>query len=134
MRNSYTGTVGLDASGFSEDQTRQYNFPAPQRGTVIDSNTVVLTPNILRGSAEIRDVVINEYAVGFTLWTQAAGGFLFGHHSGSILVDVSFQYFDSANPMSAEELQVQWEKAKAEMAAQYLGMPEAPSLDARSIK
>lgn len=81
MHNTYSSTVSLDASGFADDQYRTYNIRCPVAGTVFDDNTVQLTPHALRGDSDIRDVVINEFSVGFTLWAQLAADGLFGHRS-----------------------------------------------------
>ncbi|MEV6825767.1 hypothetical protein [Amycolatopsis sp. NPDC051102] len=41
----------------------------------------------------MQNVKITETAVDFEVFTQAAGGFPFGHHSGAISVSTSFQWY-----------------------------------------
>jgi hypothetical protein len=124
MRYTYEDHPHLDASGYSDDQERLYSYRPPIDGSVIDTNSVILDPDIHRGSPELRDVDVRWDAVRFTLFSPAARGFPFGRHSGSITVHVSFQYFDSSNVMSAEELKADWVKAQAALAAKYV--KEAP--------
>ena len=128
MRYDFQYPATLDASGFAQDQERPYSFPPPIVGTVIDTNSVVLTPEILRGAPELRNVNVTATAVSFTIFCPAAGGFPIGHHSGSMIVHVSFSYFDALNPMPPEQLRTRSEEAErarseeadAERTARYL--------------
>jgi len=119
MRHDFQQTAFLDASGFDEDLTRFFSYSPPIPGSVIDTNSVVLTPEIHRGDPKLRDVNVSWNAVSFTIFAPAAGGFPFGHHSGSMSVHVSFSYFDSLNPLSPERIRAIFEEADEERAARF---------------
>src|SRR4051812_41313435 len=89
-----------DNSGVNSDTTtpilyRPEQFGAPD-GALIIPGTVVQGYSVFRGLAYVENVRITEATITFDVFTQAAGGFPFGHHSGSIAVSTSFQwYFES---------------------------------------
>jgi hypothetical protein len=120
MRYDFESAAFLDASGFSEDLIRTFSYPPPIPGSVIDTNSVLLTPEIHRGPPELRDVNVTWNSVSFTIFAPAARGGLFGRHSGSMTVHVSFAYFDSANTMSPEDLRDDWNRAQAAFAERFL--------------
>jgi Thiol-activated cytolysin len=84
-----TVVVNQDNSGFPNDRTEKHVIPAPD-GTKIDVNSVQVSPNVYRGSANVNSVTTTVDAITIEIFTQAAGGGLFGHHSGGINVTVNF--------------------------------------------
>lgn len=97
-----TGSVGpivytQDNSGVETDTTttieyRPEQFGAPDAARIIPG-TVTQGYTVFRGWAYAANVKISETAINFEVFTQAAGGFPFGHHSGSIAVSTAFTWF-----------------------------------------
>lgn len=86
-----------DNSGVNTDTTtpieyRPEQFGAPD-GAQIIPGTVVQGYTVFRGSAYVQNVRITQANITFDVYTQAAGGGIFGYHSGSIAVSTSFQWF-----------------------------------------
>src|SRR5690348_16982565 len=86
-----------DNSGVAEDTTTtiEYTpeqFGAPDGARIMDGS-VHQQISVQRGPAEVRNLKITETSVTFDVWTAAAGGFPFGHHSGWISVTTSFQWY-----------------------------------------
>ncbi|MDQ6617526.1 MAG: thiol-activated cytolysin family protein [Actinomycetota bacterium] len=84
-----TVVVNQDNSGFNWDRQESHVIPAPN-GTKIDVNSVQVSPQVYRGAAHITGVNTSPDAITVGIWTQAAGGFPFGHHSGGVDVTVNF--------------------------------------------
>ncbi len=97
-----TATVGpivynQDNSGVNTDTTtliefRPEQFGAPDSAKIIPAS-VDQEYTVSRGLAYVQNVRITEANIIFEVFTQAAGGFPFGHHSGSIAVSTSFQWY-----------------------------------------
>lgn len=86
-----------DNSGVNTDTTtpieyRPEQFGAPAGARIIPG-TVAQGYTVFRGLAYVQDVRITATNITFDVYTQAAGGGIFGHHSGSIAVSTSFQWF-----------------------------------------
>src|SRR3954451_22833495 len=86
-----------DNSGVSTDTTtpieyRPEQFGAPD-GAQIIPGTVTQAYSVFRGLAFVQNVRITQANITFDVFSQAAGGFPFGHHSGSIAVSTSFTWF-----------------------------------------
>lgn len=86
-----------DNSGVNNDITTQIvytpqMFGAPATAQIIPG-TANTTVQVHRGSASITPPLVTEDSITFSVWTQAAGGGLFGHHSGSITVSTSFMWY-----------------------------------------
>jgi len=89
-----------DNSGVNTDTTtpieyRPEQFGAPD-GAQIIAGTVAQGYTVSRGLAYVQNVRITQSNITFDVYTQAAGGFPFGHHSGAITVSTSFQWFAGA--------------------------------------
>jgi hypothetical protein len=86
-----------DNSGVSTDTTTSIEYRPEQygapRGARIIPATVMQGYTVFRGLAYVRNVRITEAGIAFEVFTEAAGGFPFGHHSGSISVSTSFQWY-----------------------------------------
>jgi len=97
-----SGTVGplnynQDNSGVKTDTTTdiQYlpqQFGAPD-GAQIITGTVNQGYTVSRGTAYVENLVIQEGGITFQVYTQAADDGIFGHHSGAITVNTSFQWY-----------------------------------------
>lgn len=96
-----TGSVGpitysQDNSGVATDTTTQIEFTPQQFGASATAQiipaTVQQTYAVSRGTAYVQDLNITPVAITFQVYTQAAGGFPIGHHSGHIDVTTSFQW------------------------------------------
>jgi hypothetical protein len=86
-----------DNSGTANDTTTvvQYvpeQFGAPHGAQIIVGSATV-SPHVYRGAAQINWVNKAPNAISFEVWTQAAGGFIFGHHSGGIDIHTSFTWY-----------------------------------------
>jgi hypothetical protein len=90
---SFAYTIHQDASGSETDITRSYTIPAPVPGSQILEYTVEVAPHVLRGDAHIDAPGVSAEAVSVTVYTQCASSGLFGHHSGEIDVQVTFDYW-----------------------------------------
>jgi len=100
-----SGVVGpvvysQDNSGVNTDTTtpieyRPEQFGAPD-GAQIIPGTVAQGYSVFPGLAYVQNVTITQSNITFDVYTQSAGGFPFGHHSGSISVTTSFQWFVEA--------------------------------------
>jgi len=89
-----------DNSGVSTDtktpiEYRPEQFGAPD-GAQIIPGTVAQGYTVFRGLANVENVSITQANITFTVYTQAAGGGIIGHHSGAIAVSTSFQWFTEA--------------------------------------
>src|SRR5436309_2490912 len=96
-----TGTVGpitysQDNSGVATDTITQIVFTPQQFGAPATAQIVPASVSqsyaVSRGMAYVQDVNITPNSITFQVYTQAAGGFLIGHHSGHIDVTTSFQW------------------------------------------
>ena len=75
------------------DITHTYTITPPIPGAVIDTSTIQVVPvSMTAGEAKIISRHDTPEAVILTIYTQAAGGFPIGHHSGELQVTVSFTY------------------------------------------
>ena len=75
-----------DNSGVNTDTTTPISY-TPQEfgaplGARIITGTVDQSYSVTRGTAYVTNLVIQESGISFEVYTQAAGGGLFGHHSG----------------------------------------------------
>lgn len=100
-----TGTIGpitytQDNSGDATDTDTHVvytpdMFGAPPGAQVI-AGTVQIVQHVSRGLAYVHDV--DRFpVVSFWVYTQAAGGGIFGHHSGAITVTTTFQWYYITN-------------------------------------
>lgn len=96
-----TGTVGpitysQDNSGVETDTTTQIVFTPQQFGAPATAQIVPATVSqnygVSRGLAYVQGLNITPDSISFQVYTQAAGGFPIGHHSGHIDVTTSFQW------------------------------------------
>jgi hypothetical protein len=96
-----TGLVGpisyhQDNSGVATDTTTQIEFTPQQFGAPATAQIITATVNqsyyVSRGMAYAQDLNITGNSITFQVYTQAAWDGLFGHHSGAITVDTSFQW------------------------------------------
>jgi hypothetical protein len=71
---------------------RPEQFGAPDGSQIIPA-TVSQNYQVSRGLAYVQNVRITEANITFDVYTQAAGGFPFGHHSGQIAVSTSFTWY-----------------------------------------
>ena len=85
----------VDTDTTTPIEYRPEQFGAPD-GAQIIPGTVVQGYTVFRGLAYVQNVRITQSNITFDVYTQAAGGFIFGHHSGSIAVSTSFQWFVEA--------------------------------------
>lgn len=90
-------TYHQDNSGVKTDTTTplQYTpqqFGAPEEAQII-TGTVNQAYTVFRGLAYVENLVIQSGGITCQVYTQAADDGLFGHHSGSITVATSFQWF-----------------------------------------
>jgi hypothetical protein len=99
FRSEVAGPIvyNQDNSGVNTDTTtpieyRPEQFGAPD-GALIIPGSVAQGYTVSRGLAYVQDVRITEANITFDVYTQAAGGFPFGHHSGSISVSTSFIWY-----------------------------------------
>jgi hypothetical protein len=75
------------------DITQTYTITPPVAGATIDVSTIeVSAQSMTSGEAKIVSQANTPEAVVLTIYTQAAGGFPIGHHSGELQVNVSFTY------------------------------------------
>jgi hypothetical protein len=75
------------------DITKTYTITPPVPGAAIDLSTIhVDAQSMTDGEAKIVSRQDTPEAVILTIYTQAAGGFPIGHHSGELQVKVSFTY------------------------------------------
>jgi hypothetical protein len=85
-----------DNSGTNTDITTGQVYTPQQFGAPATAQIIPGTVNqsvyVSRGKAYLQDVNINEEAITFQVYTQAADDGFFGHHSGSITVDTAFQW------------------------------------------
>ena len=97
-----SGTVGpitysQDNSGVATDTTTGIQYTPEQFGAPAGAQIITGTINqgyiVFRGKAYVQDLVEAPDAVSFQVYTQAADDGLFGHHSGSIAVATTFQWF-----------------------------------------
>jgi hypothetical protein len=84
-------------SGVSTDTTTDITY-TPQEfgappGARIITGTVDQSYQVNRGTAYVQNLSIHESGVSFQVFTQAAGGGLFGHHSGDIVVSTAFRWY-----------------------------------------
>lgn len=91
-------TYNQDNSGTDTDITTVINYTPQEFGAPPGAQISVglfspPQPSVHRGSAAVRDVTVTPTAISFEVWTQAASGGLFGHHSGSITVVTSFSWW-----------------------------------------
>lgn len=96
-----TGFVGpivyfQDNSGNNEDTDTFIEYTPQQFGAPATAQIIVGTIQqsyyVSRGTAYIHDLNLTPDAITFWVFTQAAGGFPIGHHSGAITVSTSFQW------------------------------------------
>jgi hypothetical protein len=97
-----TGIVGpltyhQNNSGVSTDTDTDIRY-TPQEfgapaGAQIITGTVDQNYNVSRGTAYVHNLVIEANAVIFQVFTQTVDNGLFGHHSGEITVDTTFQWY-----------------------------------------
>lgn len=64
-------------------------FGAPDGATIITSNQQY---SVAQGLAYVHNVRVDPTGIEFDVFTQAAGGFPFGHHSGDITVSTTFTW------------------------------------------
>jgi hypothetical protein len=97
-----TGTVGpinydQSNSGNPTDTTTAISYTPQQfgapEGARIIVGTVEIPYEVTRGLAYIEDLVKTEESISFNVFTQAAGGFPIGHHSGEIHVHTTFSWY-----------------------------------------
>ena len=97
-----TGFVGpvvytQDNSGVADDTETKIEYTPQQYGAPADAKIIAgsVTQSywVQRGLAYVKDVSIEDADISFLVYSQAAGGFPFGHHSGSITVSTSFQWY-----------------------------------------
>ena len=75
------------------DITKTYTITPPIPRATIDLSTINVDPqSMTNGEAKIVSRQDTPEAVILTIYTQAAGGFPIGHHSGELQVKVSFTY------------------------------------------
>ncbi|WP_156081332.1 hypothetical protein [Amycolatopsis vancoresmycina] len=82
--------MNTDTTVSIEYRPEQYGAPD---GARIIPGTVTQGYTVFRGLAYVQNVKITETSIEFEVFSQAAGGFPFGHHSGSISVSTSFQWY-----------------------------------------
>jgi hypothetical protein len=90
-------TYSQNNSGVNTDTTtpieyRPEQYGAPD-GAQIIPGSVSQAYTVSRGLAYVQNVRITQANITFDVYTQAAGGFPFGHHSGLIDVTTSFVWF-----------------------------------------
>lgn len=86
-----------DNSGSSTDITQPITYTpqmygAPATAQIIPGS-INMSVQVHRGLAYIEFYEADEDSIKFVVYTQAAGGGLFGHHSGSITVSTSFMWY-----------------------------------------
>jgi hypothetical protein len=90
----YNTSVELNASGSATDVYKYYYMRPPVApGTYYWVQWGNVSVHVSRGSANLLYQYSDQYGEGFGLYAQAAGGGLFGHHSGDITAYVSIEYF-----------------------------------------
>jgi hypothetical protein len=86
-----------DNSGVNTDTTTPIEYRPEQYGAPFGAQiipgSVSQSYAVSRGLAYVQNVRITQANITFDVYTQAAGGFPFGHHSGSIAVTTSFVWF-----------------------------------------
>lgn len=96
-----SGSVGpityhQDNSGVNTDTTAQIEFTPQQFGAPATAQIIPATVNqsytVDRGTAYVQGLNITPDSITYQVYTQAASGGLFGHHSGEIDVTTSFQW------------------------------------------
>jgi hypothetical protein len=85
-----------DNSGVNTDTTTSIVYTPQQFGAPATAQIIPATVNqsyyVSRGKAYVQDLNINEESITFQVYTQAADNGWFGHHSGAITVNTSFQW------------------------------------------
>lgn len=84
-------------SGVAEDTDTHIRYTPQQFGAPDGAQIIVGTVHqqyyVAQGQAYVHNLRVNETGVEFDVFTQAAGGFPFGHHSGEIYVTTTFTWF-----------------------------------------